>query len=49
MRRNSFFLEKSFKVTDSIEVFADHFKIYNRNTLSFAENLMNETEDYALK
>ena len=49
MRRNSFFLEKSFKVTDSIEVPADHFQIYNRNTLSFAENFTIEVEDHVLK
>ena len=49
MRRNSFFLEKSFKVTDSLEVPAEIFKAYNRNTLSFAYNPTIETCDYVLK
>lgn len=49
MRRNSFYLEKSFKVTDSLEVPSENFKIYNRNTLSFAENPTIEGEDYVLK
>ncbi len=49
MRRNSFFLEKSFKVTDSLEVPADIFKTYNRNTLSFAENHAVDPCDHVLK
>jgi hypothetical protein len=49
MRRNSNYLEKTFKITDSFEVPAENFRIYNRNTLSFAENPIIEAEDYALK